>query len=225
MKNYSIDEKKEILEQYFSKYGYAYEPNIKEYIYASFCMNNRDCMTQIYQAMGMYSDLENPYIGFADIIGKKFGLDIDILEIGGGVYPALTDVISKRQVKIGKGTITVYDPYLASEKIKLERATLKKTEFTDKQDVSKYDLIIGKEPCAATYDIIKVARDSGKNYLLSPCSCYGMLPDFIEYNADPVQQWYDFVKELCDVSEIDVETHYLPKVMKYEAPIYTVKHY
>lgn len=223
MKNYTEKEKKEIVEDYFSRFKDEYSEVEKERLAELFGTSSTDAVTQIYHAMDLYDKKENPYNGFADIIEKRFGLDHNILEIGGGVYPALTEVISKRQVKIGKGTITVYDPRVAANKIKLERATLKQANFTRNIDLSKYDLIIGKEPCGATTTLINVALETKKSYLVSPCKCYGLLPSYMDFGDDPIKQWYGYVKYLCKCTDQQVKTDYLPKVMKYEAPIYTTK--
>lgn len=214
-------EKQKMLDKYFNLYGDSYNEmqinNIKE----DFGIMYKDCLTQIYDALGLLNEDENPYIGFRNIIEKNFGLDINILEIGGGVYPALSYNINKRQKEIGKGSITVYDPML-SKGLVSDGVRLVKQGFNYDIPINEFDLIIGKEPCAATEMIIEVCNNDNKSMIISPCKCYGLLPEYIEYDEDGLATWYNYVLEMMEDYD-QIKTEYLDEKYNYDNPIYVKK--
>lgn len=221
MKSYSEEEKNKLLNEYLNKYGDPYASYEVDMLRSSFGVTYYDHMTQIYQALNLLEENENPYVGFRDLIENKFGLDINILEIGGGVYPALSDVISKRQNEIGKGSITVYDPLL-SRNVNLKGVSLQKQSFSRYENVEHFDLIIGKEPCAATMEVIGSSEINNKDLLLSPCKCYHLLPDDFYDGKDPLQGWYKYILSILKRSG-SVDTDYLESSTRYDNPIYTLK--
>lgn len=220
MKNLSEKEKLELLSNYFNEHGNSYKDVEIRRIMNQFGTSYGDHLTQIYYALGLLEDEENPYIGFTQLIEKLYGLDINILEVGGGVYPALTSEITKRQLVIGKGSITVYDPLL-SKNVNFKKAILVKEGILNTTDFSKYDLVIGKEPCSATTILIDNCLKQKKDMLVSPCKCYNLLPEYIEYDDDPLTDWYNYVKNYMGNYTNTVETNYLSKKMHYDNPIYT----
>lgn len=222
MKKYSQIEKIKLINSYFERYGDSYTKNQVELIKESFGKSNNDYMTQIYHALNMLEENENPYIGITEIIEKTFGLDINILEIGGGVYPALSECISRRQMQIKKGTIAVYDPYL-SRGLDLKHISLNKEEFTGNVNDKKVDLVVGKDPCAATFKLISYSETKNKDLVLSPCNCYTLLPDCYDFMIDPVKEWYDYVKNTINRSKGELKTHYLNPEYNYANPIYVKK--
>lgn len=220
MKDYSYEERTKILNEYLSMYGDSYSERDIEILRNDFGKSTRDHISQIYYAMNMLNDEENPYLKLTNLIEKIYGLDLNVLEVGGGIYPALSKSISRRQEQIGKGHITVYDPML-SRKLDFKNITLQKQNFYSYIDTSKYDIIIGKEPCAATFDVIDSANKYKKELLLSPCKCYSLLPEYMEFDNNPLEQWYDFVKMLItNYNEHKVDTYHLNKETNYDNPIY-----
>lgn len=222
MREYLESEKDKLINSYLEKYGDSYNDYQIYLIKENFGKSYKDYLTQIYHALNLYRNDENPYIGITNIIEKIFGLDINIVEVGGGVYPALSECIAKRQMRINKGTITVYDPYL-SKKLDLKHINLKKEYFYGYGE-EKADLVIGKEPCAATNTLINFATINKKNLVLSPCECYELLPEYYEFDNNPIAQWYEYVKDQITYQKDDnLHTYYLETKYNYNNPIYVKK--
>lgn len=221
MKEFSESEKTKLLNSYLNVHGGSYTPSEIKMLKKEFGSEYRDHMTQIYYALNLLSDEENPYLAFSSLIEKKYGIDINILEVCGGVYPALSYSIARRQSEVGKGSITVYDELLSkgldNKKIRFEKKT-----FTSHHNVSNYDLIVAKEPCSGTFAVIESARDK-KDLILSPCTCYSLLPEYMDYSDCPLDQWYDFVRYLLRDNRSDIETEYLDPLTRYSNPIYCKK--
>lgn len=220
MKKLSEKEKLKLLSNYFNEHSNSYKGLELERIIHDFGTSYGDHLTQIYYALDLLEDEENPYIGITQLIEKIYGLDINILEVGGGVYPALTNEIAKKQQSIGKGSITVYDPLL-SKNVNIKKAILVKDGILRTTDFSKYDLVIGKEPCSATTILIDNCLEQKKDMLVSPCKCYNLLPEYIESDDDPLTEWYNYVKNYMDNYKNTVHTTYLSNRMHYDNPIYT----
>ena len=72
--------------------------------------------------------------------------------------------LAYEQLKINKGTITIYEPLLVDAKAKYPNMTIHKEDFTQKTDITKFDLVTGIMPCEATETIIEQAcRFDGKH--------------------------------------------------------------
>lgn len=223
MKNLSLQEKIEKIEEYLGLYGDTIKEKKLALMRKLVGDENDSCYTQAWDALSLLQDAENPYLGFRDVIEKNFGLDIDILEIGGGVYPSLSYSINSRQIEIGKGSITVYDPLL-SKRLVSNGVILERKSFTADVDVSKFDLIISKEPCLATYAMLDAGGRTDKSMVLSPCKCYDLLPE--DYYWSDLPTWYSFVygRMGCSRSfDFKVMTRYLDEEYNYDNPIYIRK--
>lgn len=134
-----------------------------------------DILRQIYNEVGVVKDKYNIYLAFIDILEKHFNIDSNILEVGGGVIPSLSKLISLRQEA---GTICVYDPRLT--RINNSNLVLKKEKFSKNTDVSDYELLIGFMPCEATEVMIDSAIDNNKDFLIALCD--GVHSAFDDYN-------------------------------------------
>lgn len=161
-------QKLEKLNDYFKRYKYNEEE--KQFIVDSLT-NNRMCdiVLQVYSECGILKDEDNIYLEFIKNLKRYFTLDKDIIDVGGGLYPALATYINKEQIKLKRGSITVFDPLLIPSKLK--NIVLKKEEFTENTRVEKCDLIIGTYPCEATIPIIKNARKNNKEFSIALCGC------------------------------------------------------
>ena len=87
----------------------------------------------------------------------------------GGYFPAFANLVAEEQLKIGKGTITVYDPCLVFNEPKYINMTLHKEYFTTNTDVSNHDLLVGIYPCEATEAIIESAIKNDKDFYVAMC--------------------------------------------------------
>lgn len=162
---------------------------------------------------------------FVELIENEFGLDKRILEISCGPIPFLSKQIAKKQIRIGKGTITAIDPLLVMRKYK--NITLIKQQITSLTDISNYDLIVSKEPCMATELIIKLCYRYSKEFSIIPCDCYNLLPEFMDFSDQPIKQWYDYVFDVCKTwnksDKFEVSKTYFNEECNYKNPIYIRK--
>ncbi|MEG0021661.1 MAG: hypothetical protein RSB77_00655 [Bacilli bacterium] len=224
-----IDIKKEELKakvyNYLKIYGDLYPEGIKELIEKEY-MNKpeADVFMELYATLDLYKPEENPYKGIANIIENKFGVDNNILEIAGGCYPTLGEEIDKRQAKINKGTITVYDPCLLMTN--LGNIKLHKENFYFLEKPEQYDTLVGVAPCSATISLIENAMSKGKNLLVSPCSC-PHFPSWYEPGLyDDEKEWFRYVYNVIrmyDNNQGKLETEYLETSYDYRYPVYTYK--
>ncbi len=162
------------LNQYLQKYGQYYSKDAKSFIEQEFfhLLDSDiapDILMQLYAKFKVLPKEKDIYYRFTDWIDKQYHIDKNILEIGGGYYPMLAKNISERQVKLQKGTITVYDPLLVTTK--LENIKLYKTPFINKTDISSYDLLVGISPCEATRTMIQSAIEYRKEFFIALCGC------------------------------------------------------
>ena len=190
------------LEEFIKKYGSIYDEDMLDYIKENFftmygSKETTDVLRQIYSDLDMYEEDENLYIEHLNKIKSNFNIESDVLEVAGGCIPSFANILAKEQIKLGKGTITVYDPSLVKTESKYSNLKLYKNSFYLDTDVSKFNLIVGLYPCNATLNIIESACVNKKDFYVAMCGCvhfdfirsmqYGMSPaiyqDYIISNA------------------------------------------
>lgn len=177
----------EMLDKYLEMCS-GYSEESKEHLIQS--LNRNDAETsigtdysQMLQYFRMIPNAENSYRMFFNFLLKKYDLKTDILEVGCGVYPALSELIDEYQQKEKRGTITAYDPILATPKC--GNIHLYKKAFDTSIDVSKYSLIIGLYSCEAALDIIKIANENDKDFSIVLCPCKQLqITDLKYFNFD-----------------------------------------
>ena len=139
-----------------------------------------DILMQVYSELGLTNKGSSFYKKHLQLIRSLFPLDGNILEVGSGYIPALANLIANEQLKIGKGTITIYEPLLVDMTPKYPNMILNKKYFNKTVDVSQYDLIIGILPCEVTKTIIESACINKKDFYVALCGCVH-IPDEIYY--------------------------------------------
>lgn len=221
MKNFSEQEKEKLLNNYLNIHGDSYTSSNIKILKKEFGKLEHDYMAQIYYALHLLTEEENPYLAFTELVEKEYGLDLNILEVCGGIYPALSYEIAKKQLQIGKGTITVYDELL-SKRLESKKIILQRKTFTKYNNIDNYDLVISKEPCHGTFAVIESTRNK-KDLILSPCKCYSLLPGYIDYLDNPLEQWYEFVYYLLEDDKSTIDTKYLDSKVNYSNPVYCKK--
>ena len=144
-------------EKFLLKYESLYEERminyIKEHFWDSMDEVVPDVLMQLYSEFGILKN--NLYLEHLNKLKEKFDITGNILDIGSGVIPAFGNLVAKEQLKIGSGTITLYDPMIILDKTKYPNMRLVKKEFTLNTDVHDFNLITGILPCGATEDIIE----------------------------------------------------------------------
>ncbi len=207
---------------FMKKYGNNYTKQQLEYINSKYLkdlneqyIDIKNTMLQIYTEIGLFSDDKNIYKAILEKLKKKHNIYSDILEVAGGSFPIMSKYIDEEQQKIGKGTITVYDPQLITDK--LGNIILIKEEFNEKINVKNYDLIIGISPCKTEELIIKKANEEKKEFFILFCSCIRNFYDNADY-----EYWCSYIYELAEGnypenSKITID--YLDNIYNYDLPI------
>ena len=193
--------------KYLSKYGQNYSDSAREYLKENFLKltepgETPDILFQPYCKFGMISKEQNIYLVFSNMIGKMYGWDNRILEIGGGYYPIFSKYIDMEQQRLGSGNITVMDPLLVTNS--LGKVKLQKKKFSRDMDVSDFDILIGICPCEATKDIISSAIINKKEFFIALCGCvhYENCDFPWMYGHDFIYRiWVDDVLELAKKQE------------------------
>lgn len=160
-----------LIKNYLEKYGKYYDELELLYLKDNLDTDTSltlipDVLRQILAELNLLKDEANVYKQFADLIQHIYGLDKNIIEVGGGVIPSLSKIIALRQKE---GTITVYDPRIIEENT-LTNLILKKEIFTGKTKTTNTDLYIGFMPREATEVIIDRACLEKKDFIITLCS-------------------------------------------------------
>lgn len=177
----------------FERYPEAYSIEEKEFIIRNIGWIDSNnfygyMLREIYDELGMIKKQDNLYLGFIKLLKKEFGLDRNILEVGGGILPRLADRIALKQKN---GTITVYDPRLAYTKTSNSNLKLFKEKFNEEKLSKDCNLIIGVQPYGGTRTIIETACQNNIDFMMA----LGDLPtpenDFAsEYEYGSVQRQF-----------------------------------
>lgn len=148
--------------------------------------NIPDTFRQILEEIGYYEDCpeKSGYNAFIELLDEEFGIERNIIEVGGGEIPTLGHKISLRQ---NSGSITIYDPRLTDYYEENDRFVLKKEKFYRNTDVSNTDLLIGFMPCEATQSIIESATDNNIDFMIALCEG-GPHGDEFDYFEDE-EEW------------------------------------
>lgn len=179
----------EKVEEFLQRYGEGYDQRELDYIRRNWhhCLKSRfsmDILRQVYSELGLVSDEENIYLGFIKLLEENFGIDRDIIEVGGGRFPSLAKLIALKQET---GTITVYDPRLVTTQSICPNMTLKKEKFTKQTPVTEDQLIIAFMPCEATEPAIFAAAQNKADFLIALCEG-GPHGDEFDY-FDSEEEW------------------------------------
>lgn len=208
----TYQEKKKRLEAFFKKYDYDEE--IEKFILNSLSTNCMcDVISQAYSACDILEEKDNMYLEFLTNLEKYFTLDHNIVDVGGGLYPALATYIKEKQVKLKKGTITVFDSDLVVNK--LNGIVLKKELFTENTQIENCDLIIGTYTCEATIPIIRNARKNYIPFSIALCGCthfssqeLNSIPYYANYQIQNLWNEYimdEIYKDLPNDMEIKID--------------------
>ena len=198
-----------MFKKYLKEYGQNYSDTSREFMQENFLKltepgETPDILFQLYCKFGMIPEEQNIYMGFAKMIGEKYGWDNRILEVGGGYYPIFSKYVDDEQQRIGSGTITVMDPMLVTDK--LGKVKLQKQEFSRDMEVSDFELLIGICPCEATKEIISSALFNKKEFFIAMCGCthfdYYEMPYFYGYDF-AYRMWVEDVYGLAKEQEDD----------------------
>lgn len=185
----SNNEKQKLLMQFMEEYSQYFSENEKRIILSENTTSSKKLLTdvtrQVFTELGFIKDEDNIYQAFIDIIKDEFGLERNIVEIGGGVVPSLAKEIALKQ---NTGTITVYDPRLISNIYSdIPNLKLKKQAVSSNTNIEQADLYIAFMPCEATQTIIDIAGKNKTDFIIAACEG-GPHGDIYDYFEDE-EEW------------------------------------
>lgn len=143
---------------------------------------------QIYSELGIFNDEDNPYVAYLNNFKSHFDVGCNILDVASGHIPAFANLLAKEQLKIGKGTVTIYDPVIVYDKPKYPNMKMYHEKFTMKTDIKDYDIITGIFPCEATEIMLDQACKYNKDFYIALCGC---VPDDYRYDEFLPEDFHD----------------------------------
>ena len=166
----------QLFKKFAMKYRHEYSETAWEYIEENFWTyvysnTGPDILMQIYTELGIESPEGNFYKEHLKRVQERFDITGNILDIGSGRIPSFANLLAQRQLSLGKGTLTLYEPLLVDIKPKHRNMTLYKEEFTSNTHIKEFDLITGIMPCEATELIIEQACRNQKHFYIAMCGC------------------------------------------------------
>ena len=211
--------------KFMDEHDILYEEDARNYILDYFMPSiydncAPDILLEIMEELGLTHVNGDFYQEHLDRIKNDFGLSRNITEIGGGWIPSFAEKIAKEQIKMSKGTITVYDPQLIIDTPKYANMTLIKDKFNLDSDVSKSDLLIGILPCEATKSIIESAANNNIDFYIAMCGCVHSSNPFINNPFYYQKEITSYASRLCNESNLgDLVVDYLPNNFDLRYPI------
>lgn len=182
-----LEQRQKLLKQFISEYKNYFTKEEISLILSSKPESSKvflyDVVRQVFDELGFIDEEDNIYSGFINIIEKEFGLDKNIVEVGGGVVPSLAKKIALKQ---NKGTITVYDPRLIETLHQdIPNLILKKEKFT-KETKEQANLYIAFMPCEATQQVIETIGLNKQDFIIAACEGgpHGELFDYFESDEE-----------------------------------------
>lgn len=184
------------------------EENFWTYVYSN---TAPDLLMQICTELGLESPDGNFYKEHVKRLQERFDIGCNILDIGSGMIPAFANLLAHEQLRIGKGTITLYEPLLIDTKPKHRNMTLHKQEFTSDTHIKEFDLVTAIMPCEATELVISQACKNRKDFYVAMCGCvhfdYGYWDMYVTpgmYQDHVISKAERLIKE-HDMGELVVE--------------------
>ena len=167
---------RDLLKKYLDEYIDTYS----EYIPDNFKMLYSTCydtglyggsvdshICQYYKEYDLIKKEYDMYLAFMDIIkhNHKDLSNSTILDIGGGIVPALGRELAKEAKHV-----IVVDRNIADKNNPTNLEVIKE-EVTDESKLPKADIVVGLLPCEATKYIINHACNTDSDFLISLCGC------------------------------------------------------
>lgn len=161
-----------IRKKYADKYGSRVwdfiERNMEYYL-------NDECapheLKELYDEMGLELSYGNFYEAHLQKFMEHFDITKNIVEIGAGYIPVFAKKIANEQMKLGAGTITVYEPLLIPRRSNIKNMHLHRKEFKSNTRIKEFDILTGIYTCDATEVIIESACRNKKDFYVALCDC------------------------------------------------------
>lgn len=130
-----------------------------------------DILMQIYTELGIEPEQGSYYKRHLENLKTKFDIGCNVLDVASGIIPSFANLLAHEQLRLGKGTVTLYEPLLGITNPKHRNMTLHKEKFTTETHIKEFDLLTGILPCGATESIIENACRNQKDFYIAMCGC------------------------------------------------------
>lgn len=230
----SIEEAKKLLVNFLDTYGENYMKEDLNFIkrnfhnyYSLYGVDTR--LAQLYSLFGCFSKYSDPYIGFANVLQKYFDIKVDILDVASGHYPAFGIIVASRQIELGCGTITLYDPSIVcKDKPAYPNMKIYRDRFDNIPSLSEYSLITSTLPSTITKKIIDKVIGTDQELFLVLCGYNGNGTYYEEFNVGDSVKLYDvitrYATNLCKKrGKGEIIVDYLDKSYNISQPILIYK--
>lgn len=163
----------------FNKFKEEYYEELKKYNWASIerlfyrCLdkkNPNELIMEIYAYLDIVIE-DGFYQKHLELLKQNFDLGCNIIEVGAGMFPSFGQMIAKEQQKLGKGTVTLYDPLLLVTKPKYPNMTLKKESIGMSTSLKSYDLVVSILSCSATEILHYIVAKEELPFYNALCDC------------------------------------------------------
>lgn len=173
----------ELYQRFAKENRHKYDADAWQYIEENFWLYisdtcGPDILMQVYSELGIESPNGNFYKEHVRRIKELFDIKCNILDIASGMIPSFANSLAHEQLKLGKGTITLYEPLLISTEPKFANMTLHRKDFTSRTRIKDFDLITAIMPCEATETIITQACRNQKDFYIAMCGCTHSSTDY-----------------------------------------------
>lgn len=193
------EDAKKMLAVFLDTYGKNYSEKDLAYIksnfhnyYSLFGADTR--LGQLYSLFGCYPSDADPYLGFANVLQKYFDIRTDILDVASGHYPSFGKIVAGRQMQLGCGTITLYDPNIVcAENPPYPNMKVYKEKFQDAHSISDFRLVTSTLPCTVTKELLEQFVGTDQDLFMALCGCYGHENDFRLFENAKGIRLYDAV--------------------------------
>ena len=157
-------------------------------------------LTQLYDELNLIEEDKNVYLAFANLIDQIFGLEQNILEVGGGIFPRLATHIALKQKE---GTITVIDPRLSKTTTNIPNLKLYKEKFSKNIIPKNTTLMVAQMPYGTTEAIIENACKNKMDFIIALGDAQIENSDWI--NEDIQYEWKAHI--IYDAKKLIKENH------------------
>ncbi len=130
-----------------------------------------DILMQVYSEIGIEPACGSFYNKHLKNLMSNFDIRCKVFDVASGMIPSFANNLALEQLRLGKGTVTLYEPLLLTTKPKHPNMKLHMKKFTRETHIKEFDLITGIMPCGATETIIEQACRNGKDFYIAMCGC------------------------------------------------------
>lgn len=159
-------------------------------------------LAQIYEVAGLTKPDCSVYKKMYELIKREFNLKRNVVEVGSGVFPLLGHSLSEYQLKLGGGTVTVYDSRVWKKYP--TRAKLVNGYFNGKVQLPKNSLLVSLFPCESTELIIERALKENLEFCIALCGC--------NHSSNPSLSTREYHEMLIDKLATEIPSEKLLKV-------------